>query len=185
MSRLLRLYPAAWRARYGEEYTALLEELPADGRVALDVLRLAVRLRLRQASASLHLASGDPSVTDSFLREGDPHARRLAALGLLLAMPSFIFLSFALLKYWLGIPGPFDAIGDLVEAPLIEPLTVVGPFFALAVALWSVARVRMRWVRGTLGAVVTVHARLFNLAIVALAALLSTVIIVYGLIENF
>jgi hypothetical protein len=185
MSRLLRLYPAAWRARYEEEYTALLEELPADGRVALDVLRLAVRLRLRQAATSLHLASGDPSVTDSFLREGDPHARRLAALGLLLAMPSFIFLSFALLKYWLGIPGPFDAIGDLVEAPLIEPLTVVGPFFALAVALWSVARVRMRWVRGTLGAVVTVHARLFNLAIVALAALLSTVIIVYGLIENF
>ena len=59
MSRLLRLYPAAWRARYGEEYTALLEELPADGRVALDVLGLAVRLRLRQAAASLHLASGD------------------------------------------------------------------------------------------------------------------------------
>jgi hypothetical protein len=63
------------RARYGEEYTALLEELPAAGRVALDVLSLAVRLRLRQASASLHLASGDPGVTDPFLREGDPHAR--------------------------------------------------------------------------------------------------------------
>ena len=43
----------------------------------------------------------------------------------------------------------------------------------------------MRWERGTLSAVVTVHARFFNLAIVALAALLSTVIIVYGLIENF
>ena len=185
MSRLLRLYPAAWRARYGEEYTALLEELPADGRVALDVLSLAVRLRLRQAATSLQLASGDPGVTDPFLREGDPHARRLAGLSLLLAMPGFIFLSFALLKYGLGIPGPFDAIGDLVEVPLIELLTVVGPFFALVVALWSVVRVRLRWERGTLSAVVTIHARFFNLAIVALAALLSTVIIAYGLLENF
>jgi hypothetical protein len=185
MSRLLRLYPPAWRDRYGEEYAAFLEELPAGRRVALDVLSLALKLRLRQAAASLHLASGEPAMSDPFLRDGDPHAGRLALLGLLLALPSFIFLSFAMLKYWLGIPAPLDAIGDLVEAPVAEPLTVIGPFFALAVALWSIARVRVRWEGGALGAVVTVHARPFNLAVVALAALLSTVIIVYGLIENF
>jgi hypothetical protein len=185
MSRLLGLYPPAWRARYGEEYSALLDELPTDGRVALDVLALALKLRLRQAAASLHLASGEPAMSDPFLRDGDPHAGRLAFLGLLLALPSFIFLLFAMLKYWLGVPGPLDAIGDLVEAPVVEPLTVVGPFFALAVGLWSIARVRVRWETGALGAVVTIHARPFNLCVVALAALLSTVIVVYGLIENF
>jgi hypothetical protein len=32
-SGLLRLYPAAWRARYGEELQALLVESSAGGRV--------------------------------------------------------------------------------------------------------------------------------------------------------
>jgi hypothetical protein len=35
---LVRLYPRAWRERYGEEYLALLEELPASPRVLLDAL---------------------------------------------------------------------------------------------------------------------------------------------------
>ena len=35
---LLRLYPKAWRERYGEEYLALLEQLPASPRVLADAL---------------------------------------------------------------------------------------------------------------------------------------------------
>lgn len=38
MRLLLRLYPAAWRARYGEEFTALLEDQPLTPRIALDTL---------------------------------------------------------------------------------------------------------------------------------------------------
>lgn len=185
MSRLLRLYPAAWRARYGEEFAALLEELPGDRRVVTDVISLALRLRLRQAAASLHLSSGEPAMSDPFLRDGDPHARRLALVGLALVLPTLLFFAYVLAAYGLGITAPSRAVEDLVQGPIVEPLTVVGPFLALSVALWSVVRVRMRWERGALSAVVTVHARAFNLAVVVLAALLSTVIIVYGLIENF
>jgi DnaJ family protein C protein 28 len=44
---LLRLYPSAWRERYGEEYLALLEQLPASPRVVADAL-------LGAADAHLH-----------------------------------------------------------------------------------------------------------------------------------
>ena len=49
--RLLRLYPAAWRARYGQELASLIEELEGGARmswrVRLDVLRAAARERAR------------------------------------------------------------------------------------------------------------------------------------------
>lgn len=44
---LLRLYPPAWRARYGEEFAALLEEGPLTGRAIVDVLLGAVDARVR------------------------------------------------------------------------------------------------------------------------------------------
>lgn len=43
---LLRLYPAGWRERYGEEYVALLEEHGADLRTLADVAAGAVDARL-------------------------------------------------------------------------------------------------------------------------------------------
>jgi hypothetical protein len=42
----LRLYPVAWRERYGEEFAALLEDQPLTPRVALDVLLGALDARL-------------------------------------------------------------------------------------------------------------------------------------------
>jgi hypothetical protein len=185
MSRLLRAFPAAWRARYGDEFEALLEEVPAGRRVALDVLALVLRLRLRQAAGSLLMTPGDPGMDDPFLRQGDPHARRLALVGLLLTLPTILFLGYVVATYGLGLAAPSDVIEVLVQGPLVEPITVLGPFLALAIAVWSVARVRMRWQGGALSAVVTVHARRLNLAVLAVAGLLSVVILVYGLIENF
>lgn len=44
---LLALHPRAWRARYGEEFRALLETEPLTARVVLDVLIGAVRQQVR------------------------------------------------------------------------------------------------------------------------------------------
>lgn len=53
MSRLVRLYPAAWRARYGSELEDLIAAMRADGRspwrLAADVVRGAGREHLRSA----------------------------------------------------------------------------------------------------------------------------------------
>jgi hypothetical protein len=45
-SRLLRLYPAPWRARYGEEMLAVLEARPPGLRGRLDLVRGAIDARL-------------------------------------------------------------------------------------------------------------------------------------------
>jgi len=49
---LTRLYPPAWRERYGREFAALLEELPASPRVVLDALLWALDAHLRPQVAS-------------------------------------------------------------------------------------------------------------------------------------
>jgi hypothetical protein len=46
MLRLVRLYPAAWRARYGEEFEALLEAQRFSVRTVLDILLGALDARL-------------------------------------------------------------------------------------------------------------------------------------------
>lgn len=42
MSSVLQLYPAAWRARYGDEMEALLEDRPPDRRERVDLVRGAI-----------------------------------------------------------------------------------------------------------------------------------------------
>ena len=46
MNSVLRLYPRAWRERYGDELTALLEERPASPLDQLDLIRGALDARL-------------------------------------------------------------------------------------------------------------------------------------------
>lgn len=43
----VRLYPASWRERYGEEFEALIEDSPPGWRATFDVVKGAVRMRLQ------------------------------------------------------------------------------------------------------------------------------------------
>lgn len=52
---LLALHPRAWRARYGEEFRALLEASPATAAVILDVALNAVRQHAAVHAAALRL----------------------------------------------------------------------------------------------------------------------------------
>jgi hypothetical protein len=56
MRLLLRLYPAAWRDRYGEEFAALLEERPLSPFDVLDIAFGAFDARLRPRELALDLA---------------------------------------------------------------------------------------------------------------------------------
>jgi hypothetical protein len=67
---LLRLYPAAWRARYGAEFTELLLARPPSARDRLDIVRGAVDARLH------------PQLTeDPVIRVSTPADRLLALAG--------------------------------------------------------------------------------------------------------
>lgn len=46
---LLRLHPRPWRSRFGEEFSALLEETPLRVSLVADVLRHALRLQAARA----------------------------------------------------------------------------------------------------------------------------------------
>ena len=51
LARVARMYPGLWRARYGEEFDALLEEVDADWRQFFDVLGGALKMQLRHGNA--------------------------------------------------------------------------------------------------------------------------------------
>lgn len=117
MSRLVRLYPAAWRARYGDELAALLEDDPPSPFDTLDLL-------LGALDAHRHLR-GPGRLSDD--RKGIPMTLRLAGSaavlggGLWIAMiAAFAYISMA------NLPD-----GD--GAPLF--VLVVGAQLALLVAL--------------------------------------------------
>jgi hypothetical protein len=59
-SALIRCYPASWRARYGDEFAAVLDERPLGPFDVADILlgALDARLRLRGRDASLHATKG-------------------------------------------------------------------------------------------------------------------------------
>src|SRR5690348_5411421 len=46
--RLLRLYPRDWRARYGDEFAALIERCPPSPGVLFDILRGALDAHLHE-----------------------------------------------------------------------------------------------------------------------------------------
>jgi uncharacterized protein involved in exopolysaccharide biosynthesis len=48
---LIRLYPAAWRKRYGDELEELMGDVPAGWAAALDLFKGAITMRLRYQSA--------------------------------------------------------------------------------------------------------------------------------------
>ena len=59
-SLLIRLYPARWRARYGDEFEAILEERPLGPFDVADILlgALDAQLRLRGHGADIHQKRG-------------------------------------------------------------------------------------------------------------------------------
>jgi hypothetical protein len=58
---LVRLYPRAWRQRYGPEFTALLEQQPLTPRSVLDVVRGALDAhRMARRQRRIHTAQVQP-----------------------------------------------------------------------------------------------------------------------------
>jgi hypothetical protein len=74
MSALIRLYPAQWRERYGEEFTALLEERPLGPFDVADIVLGAI-------DARLHLRGDAPSES----RKGFTMSLRVGGIAAILA----------------------------------------------------------------------------------------------------
>ncbi|MCK9926619.1 hypothetical protein MXD62_05450 [Frankia sp. Mgl5] len=92
---LLALCPRQWRARYGDEFAALLHDTPLTLAAVIDVLRLALGLRLRArlwltqiagavlATAAMEAAAVRAELTDNILWAPTTPLRALALVAVL------------------------------------------------------------------------------------------------------
>jgi hypothetical protein len=135
---LLQLYPAAWRARYGDEFAELLAARPPSIRDRFDILTGAI-------DARLHPQVGADTRPETALR----HDRSLGAL---------LVLAGALLTVWAGLGLTHMVRWDSGEMPSDPDLVTIAWLAGLvgsiliAVALLGVA-LRYDWSIGPSGAV--------------------------------
>jgi len=105
---LLRLYPKAWRARYGAEFAAVLEAQPASLGLVMDVIAGAVDARLSPQAHTTSMPTlerGETMMTESLMarcRAGGPNLSTrdglFAGIGMLVASvvgaSAYIWLSY-------------------------------------------------------------------------------------------
>jgi len=176
MRLALRLYPDAWRRRYGPEVRQLIDDgraSPADFADLISHAPLTATFRGEASTMNRHLVA---------------HPGRLALVALAITLPTAFFVSIAVLKYVLGAPGPFDAIEPTVTPfithPIGETVVVLAPYVALALAILPFARLRLGWREGRVAASAEVAVPLTNLLVGALSATLIVVMGIYWMAEN-
>ena len=176
------LYPARWRARYRDEFTELLRQGDASLGVLLDVLVNALRTRMRAFGASTR--RGGHHMFEAAHR----HPQRFALLALAVMLPTTVLVTAAVLKYVVGVAGPFDVIEPtmtpIVTHPMGETAFVLAPYVALLLAVIPVTRLGLGWRAGRLSATVQVAAPALNLSVALTSFLLVGFMLLYWVAEN-
>lgn len=187
MHPLLRLYPSAWRRRYGEELSDLLDEMPSTPATSLDLLRGAFALHFRaltdQLAPRLVSTGGSTMPTHPLQR----HPTATALVGGLLVAPTAMFIGVSLLAYELEVPGWAAAVGpviDFVTRPrIVDLFLLVAPFIAFVVAALPLIGLRMGRVDGELRITLALRARTLNLVVLALCVLVGGLLAWHVVIE--
>jgi hypothetical protein len=188
MKRIVRLYPAAWRHRYGDELTDLLEEVPSTPATTADLLRGAVVMQFRALVGRLAprlVSAGGPSMPTHPLQR---HPTATALIAALIAAPTVIFIALSFLAYQLELPGmqawlqPF--MDGLARAPRIVDVFLLGaPFLAFLVAALPLIGLRMERVDGELRITLAMRARTLNLIVLAMCVLVGGFLASHLLVE--
>ncbi len=117
MRLLLRLFPARWRVRYGDEFLALLEDQPASRRKWLDLMRCLI---------AAHLEGRTPPATDPTTGGGKGTLFALGLLGLATAAFVAVFLVDASYSALIRVPQLLEAV--ILISPLALAVAVVQAF---------------------------------------------------------
>ena len=188
MKPILRLFPSAWRRRYGEELTDLLEEMPATPATTVDLLRGAATLHMRafldRLAPRLVSAGGPPMPTHPLQR----HPTATALIAALIAAPTVIFVAISFLAYQLELPGmqawiqPF--MDGLARAPRIVDMFLLGaPFLAFLIAALPLIGFRMQRIDGELRITLALRARTLNLIVVGVCVLVGGLLASHLIVE--
>jgi hypothetical protein len=179
---LLRLYPPAWRERYGAELSDLVEEIGLSPRVALDVGRGAVSEWAVAARAALN--GGTTMVIGPAYR----HPRSWALIGLALLAPTLLFTLLSILTYQLGLTGLaglMDPVNSWLNGQRLLDLVLVAlPVFALLVAAAPLIRVELRSAGDGREAVLGLRLKAFNVLVGLLALLIGGLLLGHIVFES-
>ena len=178
MRPILRLYPSAWRRRYGEELSDLLDEMPSSAATTLDLLRGAVTLHLRalldHVAPRLLPAGGPPMPTHPLQR----HPTATALVAALITAPTVIFVTVSFLAYQLELPGmqawvkPF--MDGLQQAPrIVDLFLLAAPFIAFVVAALPLIGLRLERVDGELRVTLALRAHTLNMLVLAICVIVG------------
>lgn len=116
----------------------------------------------------------------------------IAIISLLLALPTAYFITIAVLKFELGVDGPFDAIAPLLESWGIKEtlgwninlLILFGPLLAFFLTIFQLLGTRMQFTQNHFLFQITVRKRWLPLLVAAFSISLLAILFAYLLGEN-
>ena len=116
----------------------------------------------------------------------------IAIISLLLALPTAYFIVISVLKYELGVDGPFDSIAPLLESWGIKEslgwninlLVLFGPLLAFFLTIFQLLGVRMQFTQNHFLFQITVRKRWLPLLVAGFSISLLAVLFTYLFGEN-
>jgi hypothetical protein len=188
MKPILRLYPSAWRRRYGDELSDLLDEMPSSAATTVDLLRGAVTQHFRallDRVAPRLVAAGGPSMPTHPLQR---HPTAWALVAALVAAPTVIFVTLSFFAYQLRVPGmeswlqPF--MDGLQQAPkIVDLFLLAAPFIAFVLAALPLIGLRLERADGELRMTVSLRARSLNLLVIGLCVVFGGFLVSHLIVE--
>jgi hypothetical protein len=173
---LLRLYPAHWRERYGDELKELVADSGLGPSAVVDITRAAAVER--QRTFAMALEGGETMTLGPAWR----HPTSWALVGALLMAPTVLLALVSGLAYSAGI----DALVPLRQAALdlvatfprfVDLILLLIPLLAAAIALIPLVRIGLAKTESGRELSVTVRLRWVNLVIGAIGILISGLLI--------
>jgi hypothetical protein len=173
---LLRLYPPAWRRRYGDELVELVRQTGLGPRSAIDITRAAAVERRRELELAL---TGGTTMT---LGPAWRHPTSWALAGAVLMAPTVAAALISGLAYGLGVSALAPLRQSLLDwatgLPRIADLALLlVPLLAAAVALLPLFRIGLATSDGQRELTLAIRLRWLNLVISATGIVISGLLI--------
>ena len=176
MRLVLRFYPTPWRRRFENEVRQLIEDGHASPFDLADLVvhaPLVATIREEISIVRIHLAT---------------HPNRVALVALAIMLPTAVLVVVSVLKYVLGVPGPFDSIESgatpFVTNPIGETVLILAPYVALGLAVLPFTRLRVGWTEGRIAAGAEASVPLTSLVVGVMSVALIVVMAIYWIAEN-
>ena len=172
---LLVAYPRAWRRRYGQELTQLVDDIGLSPRIAADLILAGVIERQRTLKTT---ATGGLQM---LIGPAWRHPRGLALIALVVVAPVTAFVVGSILAYQLGITSliaPRESVNSLLAmAPGIDLFLVLSVAVAFVLALAPLIRLDVSAGESGGEAVIGIRLRLANLAVGGLALVIGGLLV--------